>query len=342
MYAAASALVAVCLLTPAATFGQAAPTAQDPRIGQMKGAIERTGVRVLDAGVSADTGFGGERVPGWWVNTAATYARPSYRDVFGQLTTVASAMHDVLANQPPAEIFSVGQIWTKYNIIGRVRRADVTTLLSTLRSASSQQARDAALRRFFDGARWRVLDIERQQWVDVPDFVNKNFGTTAVAVQSQPNPPAPAPGAPTVRALMLVADSATSVGPGERVLFRIGIGLSAPSSSPLEVTLGWRAQDGQFTYGQFMPITTAAGDFTVSGICLRVMAKRDSPPPPPGSGGYVRLEVYGVIRVGSQPLFTQTPIVVEARGQAPIPNPPAPTPARTPAESSCRVVMSTE
>jgi hypothetical protein len=340
-------LLGMCLFTPAATYGQTPASDQDRRVALVKTAIERAGIRVLGGRFGTIAGYfggGGESGPYWGFDTEFVHVRPSANDLLGQFVTVVSAMHEVLANEPTVTIFGVGHIWTKYGIYGQVRRGDVTTLINALPSARSQQDRDTALRQFYHAARWRVYDLYSQQWVDTADFVNKNF-TSAQTQPSAPNPPSPpppAPSAPSVKVLTLAAESGTSVGPGEHVLFKIGVGLSAPSSIPVEFTLGWRGQDGQFTYGQLTPITSTATEYTLSGFCLRVLPKRGSPPPPPGSGGFVRLEVHAALRVGSQVLISQPPVIVEARGQAPVPNPPPPTPARTPAPSSCKLVLSTE
>jgi hypothetical protein len=357
----AAVLLAGCLLAPAITHGQpaVAPSPDDVRLGRIAKAIEREGYRVLGIGRVMNPGFfGGPDVPLWWVDTAAAYARPTSETASKQAMTAIGIMYDTLPDEVPAAIFSAGQIWTRYNIITQARRGDIATLLGALRAARSDQEKDAAFRTFYSNVRWRVYDIETRRYVDEKDFVNKNFGAPEPPAPPRPSPPPPQPpapaptpaapaptGVPSVRALSLTAESATSVWPGDHVSFRVGVGLTAPSSTPIEVTLGWRSQDGAFQYGTFHSIAPPSADFTVGGICLRVVAKRGSPPPNPGSATHVRVDVYGAVRVGSQTLITQTPIVVQAEGRAPLPEPPGaatPTPVRTPVQSSCKAVLSTE
>jgi hypothetical protein len=357
----AVALLAAFLLASAATTsGQPAGNPYEPQLSRVKSSIEQAGYRVLGVGRAMNAGFfGGAEVPVWWVDTAANYARPSNEAASRQAMTSIGAMYDVLSSEGASTIFSAGQTWTKYNIITQARRGDVTTLLNALRNAGSDDEKRAAFAAFHSNVRFRVYDLEKQQWVDQQDFVNKNFGAPAPPgpppAPPNPSPPPPAPptpaptpaapappAAPSLKTLALVAESATSVGPGEHVLFRIGVSLSGPPSGPLDITLGWRSADGAFQYGRFMTITPSSVDFQVPGICLKVVAKRGSPPPNPGAAPYVRFEVHSAVRIGSQALISQPPVVVEARGNAAIPVTPVPTPARTPPQSSCSVVLSTE
>ena len=168
--------------------------------------------------------------------------------------TVLGAMYNGLTDEAPTTILHSGQIWTKYGIMYQVRRGDITTVLNAMRTAQSEQQKKAAL----DDSPPRsipVYDLELRQFVDQKDFASKNFGAPPAPPQP-PSPPPPGPaGMPTVRAITSTRSQRPPSGQASTYCSRSGSDSPRPILSPMEITLGWRSQDGTFQYGQFLTLT---------------------------------------------------------------------------------------
>jgi hypothetical protein len=68
-----------------------------------------------------------------------------------------------------------GQAWTKYVIEMQQTNAKVREFLSAWEAAKTDADRKKALDIVLGRFRLRVFDLEKNQYVDEKDFVNKNF-----------------------------------------------------------------------------------------------------------------------------------------------------------------------
>ncbi|MGQ0551273.1 MAG: hypothetical protein ACT4PY_16560, partial [Armatimonadota bacterium] len=127
-------------------------------------------------GIVRGTGFfQGSPVSVWWVDAFANYAQPN-SEVMGVLAgTIWAGQYSVLAGEPPATILSGGQMWTKYEFIYQTRLGNFATLVARLQAAGTDEDRQRAINVFVQTVRFRIYDLERRQFVDEKDFVNKTY-----------------------------------------------------------------------------------------------------------------------------------------------------------------------
>ncbi len=149
---------------------------EDPRVAQVTTTLEKQGLKVLGAGIVRGPGFyqqGDTTV--WWVDTAAAYAQPNDKGVSRQALVTWGVMYDILVNEPPVTILSGAQYWTKYALVLQTRMGDLTTLVKAVSGTRTEPEKEKAFEAFAATMRFRVYDVERRQFVDEKDFMNKNF-----------------------------------------------------------------------------------------------------------------------------------------------------------------------
>lgn len=52
---------------------------------------------------------------------------------------------------------------------------NISVLVKTLQATPDETTRNQVIQRFLAGAGFRVFDLERRQYVDEKDFINKHF-----------------------------------------------------------------------------------------------------------------------------------------------------------------------
>jgi hypothetical protein len=108
----------------------------------------------------------------------ANYTQPSDQAV---LTLAAATWRAMLENYPVAPdaaagtYFGAGQQWTKYVIMFYARVDHLAQLFATLASEQPTEQKNQAVQEFLQAVQVRVYDLERSEFVDVKDFVSKNF-----------------------------------------------------------------------------------------------------------------------------------------------------------------------
>jgi hypothetical protein len=172
-------LSAVLLLLVAALPSFSAPvTVQtqepaDPRARQIKAGLEQRGMKVYDILIRPAQG----RDPAFWASlTAALYAAPNVGRTMDQAANTWEVMNGVLAQEPPTTILIAAQVWNKYILNFMVSRQDWGVFIQAWTSATNDDQKGQAGRALIKAMRFTVFDMERQQFIDQKDFVNKNFG----------------------------------------------------------------------------------------------------------------------------------------------------------------------
>src|SRR3990172_2998415 len=147
--------------------------AGDQRVAQIKANLERGGLRVLGLDFKPAQG---NNPPAWFITTAANYAQPSFSAMFTQAFSVWGAAFEVVTRESPETVLFTGQHWSKYLMIFVTQVKHLTTFATSMNAAGNDEGRKkTAFETFLQTLDFRVYDIERQQYVDQKDFVNKNF-----------------------------------------------------------------------------------------------------------------------------------------------------------------------
>jgi len=165
--------VVVALATPSLVSAQViwlGKPGADPRGPQVKAALEKLGYKVEDVGFRAQKGSD----PTLWIAlTAAKYAALTATNVLEQGLNVWIGISGVIGNEKAVLIG--GQVWTKYVIEMHQSNDKVRAFLGAWEAAKTDDDRKKAV----DGVLGRftiaVFDLEKGQYVDAKDFVNKNF-----------------------------------------------------------------------------------------------------------------------------------------------------------------------
>lgn len=144
----------------------------EQKLVRIKAGLERERLRVLEVRYAPADRSG----PAYWFGvTAAVYSQPTWPDVAKQAVVSWLVMNETTAADPPESMLMSGQVWTKYMIqIGQQNRL-VSEFSAALRAAKSDTEKNAAVNTLLRRFLVRIFDLERNQFVDVKDFVNKNF-----------------------------------------------------------------------------------------------------------------------------------------------------------------------
>ncbi len=144
----------------------------DQKIAKIKAGLAREGLKVLEVlYVPADR----SGPPYWFGVTATAYTQPNWPDVAKQALVSWLVMNETTASDPPDSMLISGQVWTKYMIqIGQQNKL-VSEFSAALRAARTDAEKNAAVNKVLARFLVRVFDLERNQFVDAKDFVNKNF-----------------------------------------------------------------------------------------------------------------------------------------------------------------------
>jgi len=145
--------------------------ATDPRAAQIKTGLEKAGLKVYDI-VVRRTGRG---EPNWVAITGAQYAQPNWPAVTQQELLTLGVMYPPLAGDPPVTLLTAVQVWNKYAIRFHATVANIATLVKDYNGAATDAERRAVFEKFFGTVLYDVIDIERNEFVDIKDFTNKNF-----------------------------------------------------------------------------------------------------------------------------------------------------------------------
>jgi hypothetical protein len=157
---------------PAQPLSPAPPTPADPRLAQVRSAVERLGQKVLDVAIVRQTSGN----VGWIVVTPAAYGQPSFEAVFRQAQTVWWGTWGTASAEPPDTTILVnGQVWNRFIINQFVKARDYATFLSSYQAARNDADRARVFDVLWDTTSYSVFDMERRQYVDAKDFSNKNF-----------------------------------------------------------------------------------------------------------------------------------------------------------------------
>jgi hypothetical protein len=144
----------------------------DQRLARIKAGLEREGLRVLEVRyLPAD-----QRGPAYWYGaTSAAYSRPSWPDVAKQALVSWLVINETTAPDPPETMLMSAQVWTKWMIqIGQQNRV-VSVFSAELKAARTDAEKNAAVNKVLGRFLVRIYDLESGKFVDVKDFVNKNF-----------------------------------------------------------------------------------------------------------------------------------------------------------------------
>jgi hypothetical protein len=156
---------------PQPAFPQPAPQ-PDPRVAQIHAQIKRnlenTGLRILHQEYYAPH-------TRWVTATEAKYAQPTRQAVGWQHLVTWGAMYGPLSQEPPTSSARSGQVWGKYNVVGEIKLEALREYARAWQAAQTDADRTSALNALWRATGTGIWDIERQQWVDEKDFVNKNF-----------------------------------------------------------------------------------------------------------------------------------------------------------------------
>lgn len=146
----------------------------DPRARQIKTGLEQRGMRVYDVLIRPAQG----RDPAIWASlTHALYASPSAPGTMDQAANTWEVMNGVLAQEPSGTVLIAAQVWNKYILNFLVSRQDWGVFIQAWTGAANDEQRRQAGRQLIRTMRFTVFDMERQQFIDQKDFVNKNFAT---------------------------------------------------------------------------------------------------------------------------------------------------------------------
>jgi hypothetical protein len=158
-------------------FAPAPAPAGDPRLGQIRAAIQVRGIAVLGVEMIPPQGS----MPRIWnAITKATYVRADPARLDQQARDIWEVLLTILAQEEPATYLSGTQVWNKYAIIGRAHLADFLTLAAATnnidpRSPGALDRITRAEKAFYAKVQVFVYDLEQRQFVDEKDFLNKHF-----------------------------------------------------------------------------------------------------------------------------------------------------------------------
>jgi len=163
-------LIALPSLSAPITIETQQPT--DPRAQKMKAGLEQRGMKVYDILIKPAQG----RDPALWASlTAALYAAPNTGKTMDQAANAWEVMNGVLAQEPSNTVLIAAQVWNKYILNFLVSKQNWGVFIRAWTSATNDDQRGQAGRQLIRAMRFTVFDIERQQFIDQKDFVNKNF-----------------------------------------------------------------------------------------------------------------------------------------------------------------------
>lgn len=165
--------VVVALLTPALVSAQVIRLGQpgaDPRGVQIKASLEKMGYKVHDVGFQAAKG---NTPAAWFALTEANYAALTTPNVAEQGLNIWVGTSQVIGADNA--VLVGGQRWNKYVVEMTQTNAKVREFLTAWNAAKSDTDKSNALKIVLGRFRLAVFDLERNQYVDVKDFVNKNF-----------------------------------------------------------------------------------------------------------------------------------------------------------------------
>ena len=165
--------VLVALLTPALVSAQVIRLGQpgaDPRGVQIKAALVKMGYKVHDIGFQAAKG---NNAAAWIVLTAANYAALTTPNIAEQGLNIWVGISGVIGADNATLVG--GQVWTKYVIEMAQTNEKVRQFVSAWNAAKTDADKKKALEIALGRFRLAVFDLERNQYVDVKDFANKNF-----------------------------------------------------------------------------------------------------------------------------------------------------------------------
>ena len=160
---------------PTSTLPIARPTPSDARSAQIKTTLQGKGFQVLEvAFIPARDGK-----PSFLAAIVeADYAQPSGEVVLRQAFGVWDVLfHSLTIDSPEvaAMVLMVGERWTKYVMYLGVRVEDAASYLKSVQAAGSDEQKQEVLQTFLRAIQFSVFDVERQEFVDLKDFTNKNF-----------------------------------------------------------------------------------------------------------------------------------------------------------------------
>lgn len=142
----------------------------DPRGPQVKSALEKLGYKVEDVGFRAAKG----NDPALWVAlTAAKYAALTASNVLEQGLNIWIGISGVIGADNAVLIG--GQVWTKYIIEMHQSNEKMRAFSAAWEAAKTDDDRKKALDLVLGRFTIAVFDLEKGQYVDAKDFVNKNF-----------------------------------------------------------------------------------------------------------------------------------------------------------------------
>jgi hypothetical protein len=171
-------------LALAATLALALPSASAPAAGQtqeptdararqIKAGLEQRGMRVHEILIRPAQG----RDPAYWASlTAALYATPTAGRTLEQAANTWEVMNAVLTQEPPTTVMIAAQVWNTYILNFLVSRQDWGVFAQAWTGATTDDQRRQAGQQLIRAMRFTVFDMQRQQFIDQKDFVNKNFG----------------------------------------------------------------------------------------------------------------------------------------------------------------------
>lgn len=164
-------LIALPSLSAPITIETQQPT--DPRAQKMKAGLEQRGMKVFDILIKPAQG----RDPAIWASlTAALYAAPNTGRTMDQAANAWEVMNGVLAQEPASTVLVAAQVWNKYILNFLVSRQAWGVFIQAWTSATNDDQKRQAGQQLVKAMRFTIFDIERQQFIDQKDFVNKNFG----------------------------------------------------------------------------------------------------------------------------------------------------------------------
>jgi len=144
----------------------------DQRLARIKAGLEREGLRVLEVRyLPAD-----QRGPAYWYGvTSAAYSQPNWPAVAKQALVSWLVINETIAPDPANTMLMSGQVWTKWMIQIGQENGQVAQFAAALKAAKTDAEKNAAVNKVLARFLVRIFDLERNQFVDVKDFVNKNF-----------------------------------------------------------------------------------------------------------------------------------------------------------------------
>ncbi|MDQ7842437.1 MAG: hypothetical protein QN141_03425 [Armatimonadota bacterium] len=171
-YARAIAAWAASLALVAAVPAGASAQSPEEKATRIKAALEREGLAVVEVTfLPADR----EGPPHWFALTRAAYLRPNWPDVAQHALRAWLAVNGVVGGDDPQTIIFSSQLWTKYVVQLGQQNEKISEFARALRAARSDADRDRAALIVLKRFRVRIYDVEAQRFLDVKDFVNKNF-----------------------------------------------------------------------------------------------------------------------------------------------------------------------